>query len=112
MPEYQERLKRKNERCNAETIPRVNKIPRANHITRHVDGITSEQFFSVFNTELQTAQQYGALDQYQVLGRYHLAALDGVWFYQPGNIHCEHCLHQKQAEGNCCISMTWQRRWW
>jgi hypothetical protein len=43
-----------------------------------VDGITSEQFSSVFNAGLQTAQQYGALDQYQVLGRYHLAALDGV----------------------------------
>jgi hypothetical protein len=21
-----------------------------------------------------------------------------VWFYQSGNVHCEHCLHQKQAD--------------
>ncbi|MDR0998919.1 MAG: ISNCY family transposase, partial [Treponema sp.] len=48
---------------------------------------------------MQTAQRYGALDRYQVLGNYHLVALDGVWFYQSGTVHCEHCLHQKKADG-------------
>ncbi|MDR1252234.1 MAG: ISNCY family transposase, partial [Treponema sp.] len=99
MLEYQERLKRKNERSNAQTILRVNKIPSANHITRLWDEITPENFSAVFNAGLQTAQQYGALDRYQVLGAYHLVALDGVWFYQSGTVQCAHCLHQKKADG-------------
>ncbi|MDR1253036.1 MAG: hypothetical protein LBK62_12880 [Treponema sp.] len=61
-------MKRKNERCNVQAILRVNKIPSANHITRLLDEITPEHFFAVFTVELQTAQQYGALDRYQVYG--------------------------------------------
>jgi hypothetical protein len=99
MLEYQERLKRKNERCNAETILRVKKIPSANHLTRLLDGIDPGNFSAVFNAGLQTAQRHGALDRYQVLGAYHLVALDGVWFYQSGTVPCEHCLRQKQANG-------------
>jgi hypothetical protein len=71
----------------------------ASHITRFLDGIAAEHFSAVFDAGLQLAQQYGALDRYQVLGTYHLAALDGVWFYQSGNVHCEHCLHHKRADG-------------
>jgi hypothetical protein len=97
--EYQERLKRKNERCNAQTILRVNKIPGANHLTRLLDETAVEHFSAVFNAGLQPAEQYGALDRYQVLGNYHLTALDGVWFYQSGTVHCEHCLHHKRANG-------------
>jgi hypothetical protein len=99
MLEYQERLKRKSERSNAQTILRVNRIPSANHITRLLDGIEPGIFSTVFNAGLQEAQKYGALDRYQVLGNYHLVALAGVWFYQSGTVHCEHCLHQKKADG-------------
>jgi hypothetical protein len=84
MLEYQERLQRKNERSNAQTILKVQKIPSANHLTRLLDGIAPEKFSAVFNAGLQLADQHGALDRYQVLGGYHLAALDGVWYYQSG----------------------------
>jgi hypothetical protein len=39
MLEYQERLKKKKERSNVETILRVNGIPSNNQITRLLDGI-------------------------------------------------------------------------
>jgi hypothetical protein len=99
MLEYQERLKWKNERSNAQIILRVKKTPSANHLTRLLDGIAPENFSAVFNAGLQLAEQHGALDRYQVLGNYHLVALDGVWFYQSGTVPCEHCLRQKQANG-------------
>jgi hypothetical protein len=53
----------------------------------------------VFNAGLQPAERRGAPDRYQVLGGYHLAALDGVWFYPSGTVHCGRCLHQKRADG-------------
>src|SRR5215469_353 len=95
MLDYQERLKKK-ERSNVETILRVNKIPSNNQITRLLDGIQSDTFTPVFNHGLETVQHYKGLDQYLVLdGKYHLIALDGVWFYQSEKINCPHCLHHQ-----------------
>ncbi|MDR0264467.1 MAG: ISNCY family transposase [Sphingobacterium sp.] len=99
MLEYQERLKKKKERCNAETILKVNKIPSANHLTRLLDNVKPSDFKDVFNEGLKAAAKYGALDKYQVLGKYHLVALDGVWFYQSTTINCIHCLHHKTKDG-------------
>jgi hypothetical protein len=100
MLEYQERLKKKKERSNAETILRVNKIPSGNQITRLLDGIEIGRFTAVFNQGLETAQRHKGLDQYLVLGgKYRLIPLDGVWFYQSENVKCPHCLHQEMKNG-------------
>ena len=100
MLEYQERLKKKKERSNAETILQVKKIPSNNQITRLLDGIQSKVFTSIFNHGLETAQKYKGLDQYVVLeGEYHLITLDGVWFYQSENINCPHCLRKQMKDG-------------
>ena len=100
MLEYQERLKKKKERSNAETILQVKKIPSNNQITRLLDGIQSKVFTSIFNHGLETAQKYKGLDQYLVLeGEYHLITLDGVWFYQSENINCPHCLRKQMKDG-------------
>ncbi|MDR1220229.1 MAG: hypothetical protein LBK73_11575 [Treponema sp.] len=99
MLEYQERLKRKNERCNAQTILRVDKMPGANRLTRLLDEIAAEHFSAAFDAGLQLAERYGALDRYQVLGNCHLVALDGVWFYQSRTVQCEHCPRHKTADG-------------
>jgi hypothetical protein len=99
MLEYQERLKQKKERCNAETILKVRKIPSANHLTRLLDSIHPRDFTEVFNEGLKTAAKYGGLDRYLVLGKHHLIALDGVWFYQSTTINCAHCLRRKTKEG-------------
>jgi hypothetical protein len=99
MLEYQERLKKKRERCNAETILKVRKIPSANHLTRLLDSIEPRDFAEVFDAGVRTAEQYGGLNTYQVLGNHHLVALDGVWFYQSTTINCGHCLHHTMSNG-------------
>jgi hypothetical protein len=55
MLEYQERLRQRQERCNAETILRVRKIPSANHLTRLLDTISPSDFASVFSEGLKAA---------------------------------------------------------
>jgi hypothetical protein len=99
MLEYQERLKHKKERSNAETILKVRKIPSANHLTRLLDAINPGDFTGVFDEGLRTAAKYGGLDRYLVLGERHLIALGGVWFYQSTAINCEHCLRHKTRDG-------------
>jgi hypothetical protein len=99
MLEYQERLKHKKGRSNAETILKVNKIPCANHMTRLLDMPRPDDFAAVFDPCLDVAAKYGALDRYLVLGKYHLVVLDGVWFYQSSSVSCSHCLHHTQSNG-------------
>ena len=68
MLEYQERLKRKQERSNAETILNVRKIPSGNHLTRLLDTIEPKEFGDVFDQGLWTVEKHGELDRYLVLG--------------------------------------------
>jgi hypothetical protein len=77
----------------------VRKIPSANHLTRLLDNINPNDFAEVFNEGLRTAAKYGGLDRYLVLGKYHLIALDGVWFYQSAAVSCAHCLRHKTKDG-------------
>ncbi len=44
--------------------------------------------------------KYGVLKSYAVLeNKHYLIAMDGVWFYQSKNIHCQHCLHRELKDG-------------
>jgi len=100
MLEYQERLKKKNERSNVQTILQVDKIPGNNQITRLLDDINSGTFAPAFEQGLETAQRYKGLDQHMVLGgRYRLITIEGAWFYQSENIKCGHCLRRQMKDG-------------
>ncbi|MDR0377886.1 MAG: hypothetical protein LBH70_08850 [Spirochaetaceae bacterium] len=100
MPDYPERLKKKKERSNVETVLKGDKIPGNNQITRLLDGIEPGAFGEVFEVGLETARKHGGLDRYLVLNNtYRLVTLDGVWFYQSKNITCPHCLHRKLQDG-------------
>jgi hypothetical protein len=110
MLEYQERLIYKKQRCNAETVLRIQKIPSANHLVRLLDNISPGDFAEAFNEGLRTAEKYSALDRYLVLGKYHLIALDGVWFSQSADIRRTPCT-TKRKTGIRCITTTWQLRY-
>ena len=93
---YQELLEeRKNHRSNVETILGVEKVPSANHLTRLLDKIEPGDFVDVFDEGLEQVKKHGALKKFLVMGKYHLAAMDGVWYFKSKKISCEHCLHQK-----------------
>jgi hypothetical protein len=98
MLNFQQELKRKFNRSNAETVLDVREIPSNNQITRLLDNLEPEWFADTFNNNLKRAEQYGALEEYRVLDGGVLIALDGVWYYSSENIHCEHCLH-KSTDG-------------
>jgi hypothetical protein len=65
-------------------------------ITRLLDGLEPERFSGVFTDNLKPAEQYQGLEGYRVLDGGVLIALDGVWHFSSGNIHCEHCLHKSK----------------
>jgi hypothetical protein len=93
MLSYQDSLDRGNQRKNAENILKVKEIPCNNQITRLIDGINPGEFDGNFRDGLGLAEQYGVLEQYQVLDGGVLLALDGVWYHSSEKVRCGHCLH-------------------
>jgi hypothetical protein len=79
-------------------VPDVRETSGNNQITRFLDNAEPAWFAETFNNNLTRAEQYGALEEYQVLDGGVLIPLDGVWYYSSENIRCEHCLH-KSKEG-------------
>jgi hypothetical protein len=71
----------------------VKEIPCNNQITRLIDGIEPGVFDENFRDGLRLAEEYGVLEQYQVLDGGVLIALDGVWYHSSEKVRCEPCLH-------------------
>jgi hypothetical protein len=66
MLNFQQELKGKYNRSNAETVLDVRKIPSNNQITRLLDKkVEPEWFAETFNNNLKLAEQYGALEEYR-----------------------------------------------
>jgi hypothetical protein len=92
MLSYQESLNRGNQRKNAENILKVKEIPCNNQLSRLLDAVEPELFDENFKAGIRQAEQYGVLEQYQVLSGGVLVAVDGVWFQSSEKVHCDHCL--------------------
>jgi hypothetical protein len=106
---YQDSLDRGNQRKNAENILKVKEIPGNNQITRLVDGTAPGEFDRNFKYGLGLAEEYGVLDQYQVLDGGGLIAMDGVWYFALQAVRCEHCLHKTKEGGRPRITTVWWR---
>jgi len=94
MLDFQNRMKRKWKRSNLETMMGVKEIPSNVQITTLLDGIDPDALSGVFNKNLQEVDKWGGLKDFRCLDGGVLIALDGVWYFSSGQIHCEHCLHK------------------
>jgi hypothetical protein len=92
---FQKSMKKRNKRCNVETLFGAFDIPRDNLIRTLLDGIEPDSMSEVFNNNLRIADKAGAIEPYRVLDGGVLVALDGLWYYSSEEIHCDHCLHRR-----------------
>jgi hypothetical protein len=97
--DFQRAMKERRKRDNLETLFRVGEIPSDNQIRTLLDGVEPSVMGSVFERNLRIAEEAGLLEGYRVLDGGVLLALDGLWYYSSREIHCEHCLHKTNGEG-------------
>ena len=88
MLDYQRQMQKKRRRTNMNTIFGVHKIPSNTQIRTLIDGIAPDTFGGLFNKTLQRA------DEYKVLDRGVLIALDGVLWYTR---------HKRYPASDVCI---------
>jgi hypothetical protein len=94
-------MEEQEKRDNVQSLFDVKGIPSDNQIRNIVDEIEPSAISGVFNETLKAVQQSGVINEYRVLDGGVLLAIDGLWYFSSGNIHCPHCLSKrvKDKEG-------------
>jgi hypothetical protein len=94
---YQREMKDAEKRDNVESLFGVGGIPSDNEIRKIADGIEPAKIGGVFNATLSGAGR-STVDEYRVLDKGVLIAIDGVWYHSSEKIHCEHCLREEETD--------------
>ncbi|MCL1817508.1 MAG: ISNCY family transposase [Spirochaetaceae bacterium] len=98
---YMREMEEQEKRSNVQSLFDVKGIPSDNQIRNVVDGIEPSSLSAVFTETLKATEPSGVIKEYRVLDGGVLVAIDGLWYFSSGNIHCPHCLTKrvKDKEG-------------
>jgi len=96
---YMREMRDKEKRDNAQSLFDVKGIPSDNQIRNIVDVIDPSAIDRVFNDTLTATRQSGLMDEYRVLDKGVLLALDGLWYFSSEKIGCPHCLTRRTKDG-------------
>jgi len=96
---YQADIKRKQGRCNAESLFGMEKIPCDNQIRTLLDGVAPSEVASVFRDIFQRLDRGGILKEYRSHANCLLMVMDGTEYFSSQNIHCEQCNRRELSNG-------------
>jgi hypothetical protein len=100
---FQQRLEKKYQRNNLQTIFRVKHTPKDSQLRDIIDGIPSESLAPVFKALHERLRRHKYLEDYAVLPNMLMCVIDGTQYHSSKHIHCQHCL-QKQHKGDVTYS--------
>jgi hypothetical protein len=100
--EYQRRMQQRMGRSNLERVFQVEAIPSDTQMREILDGVPTEPLRRVLPQIFEQMRQVGWTARFvtEVAGqKYYPTVLDGSEYFHSTQIHCPHCLHQRQANG-------------
>ena len=97
---HQKLMHESEEKNNAETLFKIKAIPSDNHIRNILDEVSPKFLKPVFEKIFLELQQADQLETYRSYKKNLLIALDGTWYYQSKNIHCDQCSTKKHRDGS------------
>ena len=80
---------------NLKNIWEVESVPSDTQMRTIMDEIDSTEFESLFTVFFRLLQRGKHLEQYRVLGKYYLCAVDGSEYFSSDHIGCPSCLRRK-----------------
>ena len=89
-------------RSNLERVFQVEEIPSDTQMREILDGVPTEPFRRVLPQTFEQMRRVGWTARFvtEVAGqKYYPIVLDGSEYFHSTQIHCPHCLHQRQANG-------------
>ena len=100
--EYQRRMKERTGQSNLERVFRVAAIPSDTQMREILDGVPTEPLRRILPQTFEQMRQVGWTARFvSAVGgkQYYPVVLDGSEYFHSPQIHCPHCLHQRQANG-------------
>jgi hypothetical protein len=100
--EYQRRMKQQTGSSNLERMFRVAAIPSDTQMREILDGVPTEPLRRMLPQTVEQMRRVGWTARFvtEVAGeKVYPVVLDGSEYFHSTQIHCPHCLHQRQATG-------------
>jgi hypothetical protein len=100
--EYQRRMQKQTGCSNLQRVFGVAEIPSDTQMREILDGVPTESLRRVLPHTFERMRRVGWTTRF-VTGvggeKYYPVVLDGSEYFHSTQIHCPHCLHQRQANG-------------
>ncbi len=103
---HQRAMQAAENRNNAQSLFRIEKIPSDNQIRDLLDEVMPEAVFPVFDHVLEAFKLTNHLEAFRFLNNQLLIALDGTEYFSSDNIHCDKCSTKKHKDGEITYSHT------
>ena len=100
--EYQRRMQKRTGQSNLERVFAVAELPSDTQMREILDGVPPERLRRVLPQTFEQMRRVGWTARFvtAVAGQqYYPIVLDGSEYFHSTQIHCPHCLHQRQANG-------------
>src|SRR4029450_1662313 len=100
--EYQRRMQQRTGRSDLERIFEVAAIPSDTQMREILDGVPTDPLRRVLPQTFEQMRRVGWTARFvtEVAGqKYYPIVLDGSEYFHSTQIHCPHCLRQRQANG-------------
>jgi len=104
--QFQRVMKRKQQRCNLETIFRVRQMPSDTQMREILDGVPVEPVRHLLPELFESVRRAGWGERFkthlpsgQQRGDYYTVAIDGSDYFHSTQVHCAGCLRWTESEG-------------
>jgi len=96
---YQEDMKRRKGRCNAESLFGIDQIPSDNQIRSLLDPVAPSYVSPVFREIYHRLDRAGVLKDFRSHAHCLLIAMDGTEYFSSKKIHCDNCSSRELSNG-------------
>jgi hypothetical protein len=99
--QFQERMKKKRDRCNLETLFRVKSVPSDTQMREILDDVAPESLRQLLPELFEKVRRAGWADQFKTSlpsgkdkGSYFTIVLDGMEYFHSTKVECPRCLRK------------------
>lgn len=89
--DYQKTMEKEGGKNNARSLFGIHLIPSANQIRNLLDPVPAETISPIYREILRGLQQSGKINEFHVLDKTILVAIDDVEYFSSQSIHCDCC---------------------
>ncbi len=101
---FQQRLEKKHQRNNLQTIFRVKRTPQNSQMRDIIDNIPPSAFAPIFKDYYERLRRHKHLEDYAILPNMLMCVVDGTQYHSSKTVHCDCCLHKTHRNGDVTYS--------